>query len=294
MSYLQLYLQNEIINTESLDLLSKGSVPKDCDTLVITTPDKDFEDIVADAIIKYINDGGNILWFNCAYGTAQNLTNVNKVLATYGINPFSVGYIAETDSSKMISEAPYMLKPNVEYTETTSKIATAEGVLLIQPTKINMQSEEKLAELKVEKEDLLKASSTSYFRSDLTNSSLTKTEKDEDGEFIVGAKLTKSISDEKQSTLIIYGENYFVSDMPITQNSQTPVIMAYNNKDLALNSMAELTQRAEDITIRKTTDTVTTYTATAQETMIITIIIFVVPCIIVIAGIVVWQMRRRK
>ena len=121
MSFLGAYLENEIMKVETLDILSKGNVPDDCDTLVITTPTKDFEDIVTNAIIKYINKGGNILWFNSSYGAAKDLPNVNKVLATFGVDAFSTGYIIETDTDKMISEAPYMILPDVEYTDVTSK-----------------------------------------------------------------------------------------------------------------------------------------------------------------------------
>ena len=291
MSYLKGYLQNEIINVSTLDLLSKGSVPENCDTLVILTPEKDFEDIVADSILKYINKGGNILWFNFAYGTEKSLPNVNKVLATYGVNPFSVGYIMETNASKMISGAPYMILPEVKSSEVTQK---SSSVLLLQPTKINIIETEKLNEINVEKEVLLMASSSSFFRSDLKTQALSKTDKDDEGEFTVGAKLTKTIEEDKKSTLIIYGDNYMISDMPISQNSKTPIIVAYGNKDLVLNSIAYLTEREDDITIRKTKDDVTTYTATEQEIRIIQIIIFAVPIAMLIAGIVVWQVRRRK
>ena len=293
LSYLGVYLQNEVMTVDTLDLISKGDVPENCDTLVITTPSKDFADVVANAIIKYINKGGNILWFNAAYAVKQDLPNVNKVLATYGVDAFSTGYILETDASKMISGTPYMIRPDVGASDVTEKIASAQGVLFVQPTKLNIQNSDKLKELKVEKEDLLTASSTSYFRSDLTNTSMAKTDKDEAGSFTVGAKLTKTIKDDSKSTLIIYGENYFISDMPIVQGNQTPLIAAYDNKDLALNSMATLTDREEDITVRKAKDDIT-YTATQQEDTVIKIIIFTVPCVIIIAGIVVWQVRRRK
>lgn len=291
LSYLQIYLQNEIVNTQTVDILSKGSVPDDCSTLVILTPDKDFEDIVADSIIKYINNGGNILWFNFAYGTEKNLPNVNKVLAAYGVNPFSVGYIMETDTSKMIAGAPYMILPDVQSSKVTEK---SKSVLMIQPTKINIVESEKLNELKVEKEDLLVTSEASFFRSDIKMQATSKTDTDESGKFIVGTKLTKSLDNDKKSTLILYGDNYMISDMPISQNSSSPIVAAYNNKDLALNSLAYLTEREENITVRKTKDNVATYNATELEIRIIQIIIFAVPAIIIIAGIVVWQVRRRK
>ena len=69
--------------------------------------------------------------------------------------------------------------------------------------------------------------------------------------------------------------------------------IAYNNKDLVLNSIAELSNREEDVRARKNTGTVT-YTATEQQDTIVRAIIFAVPAIIVIIGIIVWQVRRRK
>lgn len=290
MSYLAAYLENEVMEVKELDLLSKKSVPEDCNTLVISTPSKDFTDVVSNAIIKYINNGGNILWLNSSYGTAKELPNVNKVLATYGVEPFSTGYIIETDTDKMISDAPYMVLPDIQYADLTSKTST---VLFAEPTKIETQEDDKLSELKVEKEELLTASEKSFFRSDLKTQSLTKTDKDVEGKFTVGAMLTKTISDNAKSVLVIYGDNYFVSDTTVTEESQTPILLAYDNKDLVLNSIAYLTDRDEDITIRKTTDTVT-YSATEKQDIIIRVIIFVVPCLIILAGIVVWQLRRRK
>ena len=66
MNYLNMYLKNEITEIDSLNVLSSGKIPDDCDTLVITTPSKDFDDIATNAIIDYINTGRNILWLNGA------------------------------------------------------------------------------------------------------------------------------------------------------------------------------------------------------------------------------------
>ena len=290
MTYFSTYLENEVMEIKELDLLAKGNVPDDCDTLVITTPSKDFSDVVSNAIIKYINKGGNILWLNSSYGTTKELPNVNKVLATYGVNAFSTGYIMETDNDKMLSGAPYMVLPDVGYSNLTSKIST---VLFAEPTKINIQDDDKLSELKVEKEEILTTSESSFFRSNLKSESTIKTDEDEAGEFSVGAMLTKTIKDDVKSILIIYGDNYFISDTTVTQNSQTPILLAYDNKDLVINSITHLTDREDNVTIRKTTDSVT-YTATQTQDTIIRVVIFVVPCLIILAGIIVWQVRRRK
>ena len=60
-----------------------------------------------------------------------------------------------------------------------------------------------------------------------------------------------------------------------------------------MNSISYLVDREEDITARKDTGTVT-YTATEQQDIIIRCIIFAVPILIIIIGIIVWQIRRRK
>ena len=71
-------------------------------------------------------------------------------------------------------------------------------------------------------------------------------------------------------------------------------MVAYRkNKDLVLNSIAYLSDREEDITVRKSTGSIT-YTATEQENRIILAIITIVPLLIIIVGIVVWIRRKRK
>ena len=71
-------------------------------------------------------------------------------------------------------------------------------------------------------------------------------------------------------------------------------MVAYRqNKDLVLNSIAYLSDREEDITVRKSTGTVT-YTATEQENTIILAIITAVPLLIIAIGIIVWMKRRKQ
>lgn len=300
MNYLNVYLANEVNEVASLNILAQGKVPDDCDTLIICSPSKDFDEITTKAITDYINLGKNVLWLNAAITQKQDMPNVNKILALYGINPFEVGTIVETDSSKMLSQMPYIIYPDVQSSTVTKNIANTTGVLFVNPTKINFVDSENLEKLKVEKTDLLIASNKSFFRTDFTIQTTSKTDKDEAGEFVVGAELTKTLksADEENGTtavkskMIIFGENNFITDYPIG-NSNTPIFVLEHNKDLILNSMAYLVDREEDITARKSTGTVA-YTATEEQNRIIQIIIFAVPILIIIAGIVVWIFRRRK
>ena len=300
MYYLDMLLQNEINEIETLNILSTGKVPDDCDTLVITTPSKDFDDIATNAITDYINSGKNILWLNAAVTSQKDMPNVNKILAMYGVNPFEVGIIRETDLSKMASGSPDVIIPELQYADITEDLTTTTGIMMVNATKINIDTD-KLEELNVVKTDLALASEGAYFRTDFNNQSDSPSDDEEKGTFIVGAELDKTLKEADEETgesevtskLVIYGENYFASDYTLSQNSQYGAIQLGYNKDIILNSIAYLVDRPEDITARKSTGTVT-YTATEQQDAIVKVIIFTVPAIIIIAGIVVWQIRRRK
>lgn len=301
MQYLNMYLQNEVNEVNTLDILSEGKVPDDCNTLVIASPEKDFDDVATNAIIDYINKGGNILWLNAAMAQSRELANVNKILAMYGVNPFEVGIIRETDSSKMVSNSPDLIMPEIQYADATNKLYDSEGVIFINATKINTADDDTLDTLNVTKTELIKTSENAYFRTNFENSADAAQQGEEQASFLVGAQFDKIISEENEETgesrvesrLIIYGENYFVSDYQLTQTTSTPMVAYRQNKDLVLNSIAYLSDREEDITVRKSTGSIT-YTATEQENRIILAIITIVPLLIIAVGIAVWTKRRRK
>lgn len=296
MSYLAIYLANEITSFKTVNTVSQGKIPEDCDTLVVNTPNADFDDITTNAILEYINNGGNILWFNSVSTKEQNMPNVNKILATYGVAPFTKGYISETDALKRSSTAASIILPEVKYSAITKNVSSP---VFINSSKINFASDEDLENLKVTKNVLLEASETSFIRTNFEISYNGKLDSEEGGPFVIGAELQKQIKEEntetgeKVSKLVIYGENYFVSNYTIDSTSQTPFIAYLGNRQLVTDTIAYLVDRQEDIVIRKDTNIVN-YTATVAQNNIIQWIIFGVPVIIILIGILVWQHRRRK
>ena len=300
MNYLGIYLANEVNEIKQLNILSAGKVPDDCDTLIICTPEKDFDDIALNAITDFINSGKNILWLNSEMTKKQDLPNVNKLLAMYGVKPFEVGAILETDTNKMLAQTPNIIFPDISYATATKSLYNTEGVIFINATKINFVNDEELTNLNISKKDLLTTSDKAFFRKDFTIQSLSKTEDDEEGRFVVGAELEKTISEANEeqgksaikSKMIILGDNDFITDYPIG-NSRRAILSFARNKDLILNSMAYLVDREEDIIVRKTNGYVA-YTVTEQQDIIIMIVIFGIPALIIIAGIVVWIVRRRR
>ena len=287
-------LEEESNEVEYLDMLTTGSVPEDCDCLMITTLGKDITELERDKIIEYIQNGGNIMMLTSQNIVEDDTPNFDQVLAQYGI---SIGYgaIFEQDTSKMLQNAPEFVITEVN-ASFLQDIDMTLKMCFVDPGKIEFADEDKLTELGVEYETIAQTGDTSFVRTNFDLSSYTRTDEDsEEGSSIVGALVTKTISDDVKSELIIYSNEVCASNLqvPISNQYYMYAVDLHNNRDVILNSISHLTEREDTITIRKTGE-YEQYTVTEQEDTIIKTIIFLLPVLIIGVGIVVWQVRRRK
>lgn len=286
-------LQEESNDVDTVDILTKGEIPEDCSCLVITTLGQDLSDLERDKILDYINNGGRIMML-----TSQNMLdfdtpNFNKVIEQYGIT-LGYGALLEQDGSRMLSNSPNLV---ITYANASfiNKLDMKLQMCLINAGKIEFSDEDKLKELGVTYEVIAETSDKAFIRKDFTTGSSSRTENDEaEGSAIVGAYITKEISDDKNSQLIIYTNELFASNLPVQYSQYTiNAVNLYNNEDIILNSISHLTERTDTIVARKKDDT-QRYTVTDQQDVIIKTIIFVAPMLIILTGIVVWMYRRRK
>ena len=287
-------MEDEANEVETLDILQNNGIPEDCDTLVITTLKEDITEQEKDAIISYIKKGGELLLMCGPNLTKANLNNFNQVLAEYGIT-ISEGVIFEGDTSNMISGYPdFIVEESESSTSLTNNLNMSMNICFIDAGKITFD-EDKKDELGVEFEPLVKTTDSAFVRTNTSLTSASRTDEDEEAESsTIAAIATKKIDDEKTSKLIVFSNELFAMDMPVQINGYTMyTVSLYNNQDLLLNSVSYLNEREDTITIRKTSEEVK-YTVTEEQNMIIMAIIFAVPVVIVILGIVVWQIRRRK
>lgn len=296
LTMLNAYLTNEINDVETLDLLVTTKVPDDTSLVVIGSPQKDFMDQEVEILKTYINQGGKILWMNDPVLSGEEFPNMQKILDLFGAS-FQDGIILEQDETKMALQSPNYIIPNIATTNATKDIATDGGILFVNATKINLASDEELDNLNVISEVILTTSEDALFRAEVSNTSSSKIETDEQGSFILGAKLIKTIGEddnEKQATLYMLSNNFFIADYQVTiGSSKVSPIAFYNNKDYILNTIAELTENEDTISIRKDTGVVT-YTATEAQDNVIKIAITVFPVAIIVIGIIVWVIRRKK
>lgn len=298
-AYFELIKQDitaESNEVEKLNILTTGSVPEDCDCLVITTLKEDITEMERDSLINYSNKGGKILLLADANILGIDTPNFNKILDLYGFT-ISKGIIMEQDQNRMIYGSPEFVISQIDANSVIAKdIKMNMNICVIDSGKIEFKDEETLENLNINYSPIAKTSDSAFLRKDLNISSMSKTNQDEDAsESIIGALVTRTLEDDKKAEMIVYSNAIFATNQQISMNNTYAMYAnkLCNNDDVVINSISYLTQRTDTITIRKDIDSVS-YTVTGTQHSIIMAIIFLVPIAIIIIGIIVWQIRRRK
>lgn len=283
-------LMQEANEIELVDIVTKGSIPEDCDCLIIPTLKQDLSVLERDKTLEYINNGGKILMLTSQGIINLDTPNLDQVLSQYGVT-LGYGAVLEQDSSKMFYDTPNMILADAS-ASFMDELEADLKLFMVSPGKIEFADETKLTELGVTYEVLASTSEKSFVRTKFDISSKSRTDEDSaEGFCIVGALASKDVAEDKKSELIIFSDETFVTPTEIANIGFIGKL--YSNEDVVLNSISYLTQREDTITIRNDYDT-ETFTVTDREDVIVQTIIFTVPFIIIIIGIGVWIYRRRK
>ena len=308
LSVLSTYLTNESYSAEPVNLMTTGNVPDDCNLLVIMSPIKDFLETEVNAVLDYINKGGDLIITSDVGNLNESYANLTKIYDAYGVTMENKGYIYEADSTKAAANYPNIFTPEVSSSnDITADIYTDNGqIWLLYAGRLSFKSDEELSAMNITKEDLLTSSEKSMFVNDLSQSAEQAANSAQIGKSVIASLVTKTITpaveasegveakEAVESKVMIMANASFITDYKVEQlSSSYPISYLGNNKDFMLNSISELTEREDTLKIRKDMST-STYEPTEEEHTIVLIIIFAVPTIIIFAGIIVWNARRRK
>ena len=299
MGTLATYIENDVNDVNKLDLLT-SDMPETCDVLVIANPTSDFTDLETEKIQNYINAGGKIVWMQDPYmfinGWTKSTTypNITKILSQFGIS-FSSGVVCEQSADHMVAGTPDLIIPQMTYNGIVQDLYTDGMVALLDAGKINTVSDEELEELGVTASPFLQSTDTSFYRENINSDISQKLDSDEEGPFVTAEILTKKIDDDTQSTLVAYSNALFATNYTVQiSGSYSEPILIRQNKDIILNTIAYLSNREDTIRIRKDTGIVTFNAITEQENRVVLWIIFAIPVVIILAGIIVAIVRKRK
>lgn len=312
------YLQNEAFEVSTVNLTSTGAVPEDCDVLAIMSPKADFLENETQAVLDYINKGGNLFLTRDVLTQNVELSNLQKILDVYGVSVEN-GYILEADSNYTVSNYPYVFRPQISTTsEITADIYSDSYMWLAYAEKLNFLSEEELKNLNVTYEELLGTTDSAVFVTDFSSDVNTAAQTAQSGHFTIAALVTKTISEGTnteqtedgtaedkedseatnavESKLVISGSGQFMTDYIVSElSNQYPLSYLGSNKDFGINSISTLAEKEGGLTLRKgMAGTSYVFTATEEQNRIVLIVIFAVPVLILLIGIIVWRQRKKR
>ncbi|MBS5521833.1 MAG: Gldg family protein [Clostridiales bacterium] len=184
-------ISRENITTEALSLLTKESVPDDCDLLLINSPQSDLSESEAQMIIDYLDQGGKV--FVTSNYTENDMTNFDSILNHYGLSR-TEGIVVEGNANYYYPRYPSYLVPDLNSHDTTSSLKSDNRYVLLpfaQGISIGDAPREGITV-----DELFSTSDSAYSKVNVTtNTTIEKEDGDIDGPFAVGVAVSEPVEE---------------------------------------------------------------------------------------------------
>jgi ABC-type uncharacterized transport system involved in gliding motility auxiliary subunit len=286
LSRLKDLLAKDNYETKVIDLLQKAEVPGDCTTLVVAGPTRNYVQPEVDAIKKYVEGGGRALVLMDAplkMGRSEIADNdaLANVLQSWGVTLNKDLILDLNPLGQIVGLGPqvalvtsYGSQPIVNDMK-----GTATGFPLSRSMEIKSTD-------KTTVDKLFDSSSTSLATTNLNSSSVNVNDaKNKKGPMTIAAAGTYNTGKENsQGRFVVVGSSSWLANGFISFNG---------NNDLALNAINWLSSDEDLISIRpkEREDRPITMTG-AQLSWVRAVSQFLLPMIVVVAGVGVWLKRR--
>lgn len=286
LSHFKDLLGKDNYETKSIDLLQKAEVPSDCTALVVAGPTRNYEQPEVDAIKKYLEDGGRALFMldpPLKLGRSEIAENdaLTTLLQSWGVtmqkdlildlNP--IGQIAGV-GPQVALVTTYGSQPIVEDMK-----GVATGFPLSRSMEIKNTD-------KTNVQKMFDSSETSLATSNLSSASVNVNDpKNKKGPMMLAAAGTYNTGKENsQGRFVVVGSSSWLDNGFIDFNG---------NNDLALNTVNWLSSDEDLISIRPKEQEDRRITMTrSQLSWVRSVSQFMLPLIVVVAGVGVWLKRR--
>lgn len=268
------------VTMEDLALISVDKVPDDAAFVLILAPETDFSKDDATKLIDYVKGGGNILVSSSMIeNPAQNQPNLQTVLDLFGAQ-FKDGVIIEGDSGYYYSQPTYLL-PEVENTLFTDNIYNQSYIFLPYAQAVSVKESDD-----VDTTTILTSSEDSYIKTG-DGSDISYADGDETGPFDI-AVYARTFFGEKEARAFFFGSyNLFSNDaneMVSGANARLfgNCVSEFSDSEMGAVAIAVKPYETERLIID-----------TAMGMFLGVLIAFIIPVVLIISGIIVWNVRRK-
>jgi ABC-type uncharacterized transport system involved in gliding motility auxiliary subunit len=286
LSHFKDFLSKDNYESKSIDLLQKAEVPNDCTTLVVAGPTRNYEQPEVDAIKKYVEDGGRALFMldpplKVGHSEIADNNALTTLLQSWGVTMQKDLILDMNPIGQLVGVGPqvalvttYGSQPIVEDMK-----GVATGFPLARSIEIKSTDKTSL-------EKLFDSSQTSLATDNLSAASVNVNDpKNKKGPLTLAAAGTYSTGKENaQGRFVVVGSSSWLANNFIDFNG---------NNDLAMNTINWLSSDEDLISIRPKEQEDRRITMTrAQLSWVRAVSQFMLPLIVVVAGVGVWLKRR--
>lgn len=275
-------LEKANITMKELDLMTLDAVPEDAKAIIINAPSLDYNEADARKVIEYLQAGGKaLISVNYAY---TDLPNFSRILTAYGVEIVE-GVVAENGTNFSYNGNPFYLLPNVENTDYTASVS---GSYIFAAASSGLTFTD--SESEIDCQVLLTTTENSVSKTTTDNISTTKYEEgDMKGPFNVALAVTQNVGEET-TQLVVLGTPLLLSD-------EANAVVSGNNSRMFTDIMGVLVEETElassVIPVKEMMLSNLTVTTAFATTFGLAMTIILPVCLIVF-GIVIWGMRRKK
>lgn len=278
-------LEKNNYKTETVKLLEKPEIPKDCTVLVVGGPKHDYIQPEADAIKNFVENGGRaLIMVDPPLKFSREQTDENeplvKVLESWGVTP-DKDLVLDTSGVgelfQMGPEAP-LVTAYEDHAIVRDMKDTATGFPISRSLEVKNGDKTTVSKL-------FETTENSFATTNLTSPEIRQSSSDKKGPLVLGAAGTYTTGKENgNGRFVVVGCSSWIANFFLRFNG---------NRDLFLNMMNWLSSDEDLISIRPKEQTDRRLTMSARQmTMVFYESVLAIPLIIVVMGVGVWWRRR--
>lgn len=268
----------------SLELLTEDGIPGDCDALLIVSPQTDITEREKEAILSYMEKGGNVMLF--ADLITAETPNLDALLDAYGLQ-LERGIVIERGGNNFLAGGYYhYLLPDIKSHGITASLIENNKRVLLPAAQAVTETASHRSSLSVT--TLLTTTSESYLKpSAYEMTTMEKETGDIDGPFPVGMAVTEETSGGT-THLAVFTSSYTLDD-------SFDQIVYSANSDMFLSALGWMCQYEQSMSIhaKAVNSEVLVVPASAGNTWGM-IMVIVLPLALLALGLLVTLSRRKK
>jgi len=268
----------ENIELRELNLASgaAGTVPEDCEAVMIYTPTADLTKAESDALISYVDAGGVIMLYT--FGelvSAEKMPNLAALTSHMGLEAIP-GFICDNDANHYFEETPLYLIPTLTGEGISAPVAGNTRLNFYAPFSHGIRTVEGAKDVTCL--PLVNTSKSGYIFNE-------ETKEAPDKEEMQTYSLAYQSTSAGGGTLYWFASPDFISD----------AFTDYANGELYIEMLTKTCDKPVSVSIiGKTLSQVVVQRTEAMTFLANLLLIGVIPLIAVVAGFVAWYLRRRK